>query len=36
MCEELTDFRWKFVEKNKKILFGKRKKEPQKKINEIY
>jgi Fanconi anemia group M protein len=33
---ELTGFGWKFVEKNKKILFGKKKKDPQKKINENY
>lgn len=34
--EELTGFGWKFVEKNKKLLFGKKKKSPQKKINEMY
>ena len=33
---ELTGFGWKFVEKNKRLLFGKKKKSPQKKINEIY
>ena len=33
---ELTGFGWKFVEKNKRLLFGKQKKSPQKKINEIY
>ncbi len=30
--EDLTGFGWKFVEKNQKILFGKKKKSPQKKI----
>ncbi|MFX1480072.1 MAG: ERCC4 domain-containing protein [Promethearchaeota archaeon] len=34
--EDLTGFGWKFVEKNKKILFGKKKKSPQKKINDEY
>jgi len=34
--EDLTGFGWKFVEKNQKILFGKKKKSPQKKINENY
>ena len=34
--EDLTGFGWKFVEKNKKLLFGKQKKSPQKKINEMY
>jgi ERCC4-type nuclease len=34
--EELTGFGWKFVEKNKKLLFGKKKRSPQKKINELY
>ena len=34
--EELTGFGWKFVEKNQKILFGKKKKDPQKRINERY
>ncbi len=34
--EDLTGFGWKFVEKNQKILFGKKKKSPQKKINEKY
>lgn len=34
--EDLTGFGWKFVEKNKKLLFGKKKKSPQKKINELY
>ena len=34
--EELTGFGWKFVEKNKRLLFGKKKKSPQKKINELY
>ena len=33
---ELTGFGWKFVEKNKRLLFGKKKKSPQKKINEMY
>ena len=33
---DLTGFGWKFVEKNKKILFGKKKKSPQKKINDEY
>ncbi len=33
---ELTGFGPKFVEKNQKILFGKQKKSPQKKINEEY
>ncbi|MFW9772941.1 MAG: ERCC4 domain-containing protein [Candidatus Thorarchaeota archaeon] len=33
---EITGFGWKFVEKNKKILFGKQKKSPQKKINDEY
>ncbi|MFX1573620.1 MAG: ERCC4 domain-containing protein [Promethearchaeota archaeon] len=34
--EVLTGFGWKFVEKNQKILFGKKKKSPQKKINDQY
>jgi len=34
--EDLTGFGWKFVEKNQKLLFGKKKKSPQKKINEAY
>ncbi len=34
--EDLTGFGWKFVEKNQKILFGKKKKSPQKKINDKY
>ena len=34
--EDLTGFGWKFVEKNQKILFGKKKKSPQKKINDEY
>jgi Fanconi anemia group M protein len=34
--ENLTGFGWKFVEKNQKILFGKKKKSPQKKINDEY
>ncbi len=34
--EELTGFGWKFVEKNQRLLFGKKKKDPQKKINELY
>ncbi|MFX1313392.1 MAG: ERCC4 domain-containing protein [Promethearchaeota archaeon] len=34
--ENLTGFGWKFVEKNQKILFGKKKKSPQKKINDKY
>jgi Fanconi anemia group M protein len=34
--EELTGFGWKFVEKNQRLLFGKKKKDPQKKINERY
>lgn len=33
--DELTGFGWKFVEKNQKILFGKKKKSPQKKINQF-
>jgi Fanconi anemia group M protein len=33
---DLTGFGWKFVEKNKKIIFGKRKKSPQKRINDDY
>jgi ERCC4-type nuclease len=33
---ELTGFGWKFVEKNQKLLFGKKKKSPQKKINDKY
>ena len=33
---DLTGFGWKFVEKNQKILFGKKKKSPQKKINDKY
>ncbi len=33
---ELTGFGWKFVEKNQKILFGKKKKSPQKRINNSY
>jgi Fanconi anemia group M protein len=34
--EDLTGFGWKFVKKNQKLLFGKRKKSPQKKINDRY
>ncbi|MFW9942119.1 MAG: ERCC4 domain-containing protein [Candidatus Thorarchaeota archaeon] len=34
--EELTGFGWKFVEKNQRLLFGKKKKDPQKRINEKY
>ncbi|MHA2325949.1 MAG: ERCC4 domain-containing protein, partial [Promethearchaeota archaeon] len=34
--EEITGFGWKFVEKNQKILFGKKKKSPQKHINDNY
>lgn len=34
--DELTGFGWKFVEKNQKILFGKQKKSPQKRINDDY
>ena len=34
--EDLTGFGWKFVEKNQKLLFGKKKKSPQKKINDVY
>jgi len=34
--EDLTGFGWKFVEKNQKLLFGKKKKSPQKKINDEY
>ncbi len=33
---DLTGFGWKFVEKNQKILFGKKKKSPQKRINGKY
>jgi len=33
---DLTGFGWKFVEKNKKIIFGKIKKSPQKRINDDY
>lgn len=32
---ELRGFNWKFIKKNKEILFGKSKKEPQKRIDEI-
>ena len=34
--EDLTGFGWKFVEKNQRLLFGKKKKSPQKKINDNY
>ncbi len=34
--EDLAGFGPKFVEKNQKILFGKKKKSPQKKINDVY
>ncbi|MFX0036223.1 MAG: ERCC4 domain-containing protein [Candidatus Hermodarchaeota archaeon] len=34
--EDLTGFGWKFVEKNQRLLFGKKKKSPQKKINDQY
>lgn len=34
--EDLTGFGWKFVEKNQRLLFGKKKKSPQKKINDKY
>lgn len=34
--EVLTGFGWKFVEKNQKLLFGKNKKSPQKRINDDY
>jgi len=34
--ENLTGFGPIFVEKNQKILFGKKRKSPQKKINEEY
>jgi len=34
--ENLTGFGWKFVEKNQRLLFGKKKKSPQKKINDMY
>ncbi|MFX1500636.1 MAG: ERCC4 domain-containing protein [Promethearchaeota archaeon] len=34
--EVLTGFGWKFVEKNQKLLFGKGKKSPQKRINDKY
>ncbi len=33
---DLTGFGWKFIEKNKKLLFGKQKKSPQKRINDDY
>ena len=33
---DLTGFGWKFVQKNQKLLFGKRKKTPQKRINDNY
>ncbi len=33
---ELTGFGWKFVEKNQRLLFGKQKKSPQKRINDKY
>ena len=33
---DLTGFGWKFVEKNKKIIYGKIKKSPQKRINDDY
>jgi Fanconi anemia group M protein len=32
--EELTGFGWKFVQKNQRLLFGKHKKSPQKRIND--
>ena len=32
---ELRGFSWKFIQKNKEILFGKSKKDPQKRIDEI-
>ncbi|MFX0040043.1 MAG: ERCC4 domain-containing protein [Promethearchaeota archaeon] len=34
--EALTGFGWKFVEKNQRLLFGKKKRSPQKKINDLY
>lgn len=34
--EDLTGFGWKFVEANQKILFGKKEKSPQKRINDKY
>jgi len=34
--ENLSGFGWKFVEKNKKLLFGKKKKSPQKRIIDEY
>ena len=34
--EDLTGFGPKFIEKNQKILFGKKRKSPQKKINDAY
>ena len=34
--EDLTGFGPKFVEKNQRILFGKKKRSPQKKINDLY
>jgi len=33
---DLTGFGWKFVEKNQKIIFGKKKKSPQKRINDEF
>ena len=33
--EDIKGFNWKFVQKNKEILFGKRKSSPQKKIDEL-
>ncbi len=33
---DLTGFGWKFVEKNQRLLFGKKKKSPQKRINDEY
>ena len=33
--ENLSGFGWKFVEKNQKLLFGKKKKDPQKKIDQF-
>jgi len=34
--EDITGFGWKFVDKNQRLLFGKKKKDPQKKINDEY
>ena len=33
--KEMKGFGWKFIEKNKELLFGKQKEKKQKKINEV-